>query len=83
MILDEDPMPPPPSGSHDVVMTPASEPTPAATVADCSQPIEVSEPSPAVEMLEPPSSHGCGGNFLSRRRRHRRGSDGTSDKPVH
>jgi hypothetical protein len=61
MILDEDPMPPPSSGSHDVVMTPASEPTPAATVADRSQPIEVSEPSPAVEMLEPPLATGAAG----------------------
>jgi hypothetical protein len=28
MVLDEDSTPPPPSGSRDVVMTPAPEPTP-------------------------------------------------------
>jgi hypothetical protein len=61
MILDEDPVPPPLSGGHDAMMTPASEPTPAVAVADPSLAVEVPEPSPTVEMLEPSSAEGAAG----------------------
>jgi hypothetical protein len=42
-------------------MTPASEPTPAAAVADPSPAVEVSEPSPFVEILEPSPAAGAVG----------------------
>jgi hypothetical protein len=63
MIFDEDPMPPPSLGSHDVVMTPASEPTPATAVSDPSPAVEAPEPSPSVEMLEPSPAVGAVGTL--------------------
>jgi hypothetical protein len=53
MVLDEDPAPPPSSGSRDAVMTPASEPTPAVAAAYPLPAAEVPEPSPAAEVLGP------------------------------
>jgi hypothetical protein len=67
MILDEDSAPPPSSGSHDVVMTPASEPTLAAAVADPSPTVEALEPSLAVETLEPSPAAGAVGTSSAAR----------------
>jgi hypothetical protein len=53
MVLDEDLTPPPPSGSCDVVMTPASDPTPAVAAVDSLLAAEVPEPSPAAEVPGP------------------------------
>jgi hypothetical protein len=53
MVLDEDATPPPPSGSCDVVMAPALEPTPAVMATDSLLATEVSEPSPTAEVSGP------------------------------
>jgi hypothetical protein len=53
MVLDKDPAPPPSSGSHDVVMTSASEPTLAVATVDPLPSAEVLEPSPAAEVPGP------------------------------
>jgi hypothetical protein len=50
MVLDEDMMPPPPPGSRDVVMTLASELTPATVVTDSLPAVEALEPSPVAEV---------------------------------
>jgi hypothetical protein len=68
MVLDEDPTPPPSLGSHDVVMTPASEPSPtvamtdslaAAVVLELSPVAEVSGPFPTAEVAETSSAWGA------------------------
>jgi hypothetical protein len=61
MVLDEDSTPSPPSGSRDVVMTSASEPTPVVAAVDPSPVVEVLEPSPTVEMPEPSPAAGAAG----------------------
>jgi hypothetical protein len=53
MVLDEDSTPPPPSGSCNVVMTLAPEPTPAAVATDSLLDAEVLEPSPVAEVPGP------------------------------
>jgi hypothetical protein len=53
MVLDEDSTPPPPSGSRDVVMVPASKPTPALMATDSLSDTEVLEPSPVAEVPDP------------------------------
>jgi hypothetical protein len=53
MVLDEDSAPPLPSGSRDIMMTPASEPTPAVAAADPLPAAEVPEPSTAAEVPGP------------------------------
>jgi hypothetical protein len=65
MISGEDPAPPPLSGSHDVMMTTMSEPTPAAAVIDPSPIVEAQEPSRTVEMLEPSPTAGAVGTSLA------------------
>jgi hypothetical protein len=49
LLLDKDSIPPPLSGSHDVVMTPAPEPTPAVAATDSHPATEVLDPSPVAE----------------------------------
>jgi hypothetical protein len=53
MVLDEDSTPPPSSGSRDVVVTQALEPTPAAVATDSLPAVEVPEPSPAAKVPGP------------------------------
>jgi hypothetical protein len=53
MVLDEDLTPPPPSGSRDVVMTPAPEPTPAVAATDSLPATKVPEPSPEAKVPGP------------------------------
>jgi hypothetical protein len=53
MVSGEDPAPPPSSGSHDVVMIPTSEPTPAVAAADSFAAAMVPEPSPVAEVPGP------------------------------
>jgi hypothetical protein len=53
MVLDEDSTPPPPSGSRDVLMAPAPEPTPALMATDSLSDTEVPEPSPVAEVPDP------------------------------
>jgi hypothetical protein len=57
--LDEDSAPPPPVGDHDVEITSASVPAPAAEVVDPSPAAEVPEPSPAAEVAETSSAAGA------------------------
>jgi hypothetical protein len=53
MVLDEDLTPPPSSGSRNVVMTPAPEPTPAVAATDSLLAAEVPEPSFVAEVPGP------------------------------
>jgi hypothetical protein len=53
MVLDEDATPPPPSGSRDVVMAPAPEPTPAVMATDSLPATGAPEPSPVAEVPGP------------------------------
>jgi hypothetical protein len=53
MVLDEDSTPPPPSGSHNVVTTPAPEPTPVVAATDSLPTTEMSEPFSVAEFPSP------------------------------
>jgi hypothetical protein len=54
VVLDEDSAPPPLTEGRDVVMAPASEPAQVVVMASLLPAVEVSEPSPAVEVSGPP-----------------------------
>jgi hypothetical protein len=53
MVLDEDSVPPPPSGSHDATMAPALEPIQVPATTSLLPAVEVPVPSPAVQVQGP------------------------------
>jgi hypothetical protein len=59
VVLDEDLARPPSSGGHDVMMTPMSEPAPAAVTTNPSSGAEVLEPSPTAEVSDPSPAVGA------------------------